>query len=64
MAALPGEIEAEHLVGTYSDTILRLSLSWVNSLHDAQYICQTVLLKRLERQEGFPRLREPGPRAL
>ena len=45
MKACPDE--AERLVETYSDLILRLSLSWVRSSHDAQDICQTVLLKRL-----------------
>ena len=44
MKACPDE--AERLVETYSDLILRLSLSWVRSSHDAQDICQTVLLKR------------------
>ena len=46
--------EAERLVETYSDLILRLSLSWVRSSHDAQDICQTVLLKRLEYTGTFP----------
>lgn len=52
MKACPDE--AERLVETYSGLILRLSLSWVRSSHDAQDICQTVLLKRLEYTGTFP----------
>lgn len=39
--------EAERLVETYSDLILRLSYTWLKSTQDAQDICQTVFLKLL-----------------
>ena len=41
--------EAERLVETYSDLVLRLSYSYLNQTQDAQDICQTVFLKLLER---------------
>ena len=59
-AATPGrslrldpEIEARRLVGTYSSLILRLSFTYLKSTHDAQDICQNVLMKLIERQEPF-----------
>lgn len=59
-AASPGrslhldpEIEARRLVGTYSGLILRLSFTYLKSTHDAQDICQNVLMKLIERQEPF-----------
>ena len=59
-AATPGrnlrldpEIEARRLVGTYSSLILRLSFTYLKSTHDAQDICQNVLVKLIERQEPF-----------
>lgn len=42
--------EAERLVETYSDLVLRLSYSYLNQTQDAQDICQTVFLKLLERK--------------
>ena len=39
--------EAERLVYTYSDLILRLSYTYLKSTHDAEDICQNVLLKLL-----------------
>lgn len=45
--------EAERLVETYSDLILRLSCTWLRSTHDAEDICQTVLLKLLTGEERF-----------
>lgn len=39
------EVEAERLVGAYTDLILRLSYTYLKSTHDAEDICQTVLLK-------------------
>lgn len=39
--------EVERLVQTYSDTILRLSYSYLKSVYDAEDICQTVFLKLL-----------------
>ena len=41
----------------WSDTVLRIAWTWTNSAHDAQDICQTVLLKLLEDQRTFP---DPG----
>ena len=45
--------EAERLVETYSDLVLRLSYSYLNQTQDAQDICQTVFLKLLERAPDF-----------
>lgn len=45
--------EAERLVETYSDLVLRLSYSYLNQTQDAQNICQTVFLKLLERAPDF-----------
>lgn len=39
------EVEVERLVGAYADLILRLSYTYLKSTHDAEDICQTVLLK-------------------
>ena len=39
--------EAERLVQTYSDMILRLSWTYLKSTQDAEDICQTVFLKLL-----------------
>ena len=49
---------AEYLVQTYSDDILRLSYTYLNNIHDAQDICQDVLLKLLTLQRDFPGVRE------
>lgn len=45
---------AERLVSDYSDMILRLGYSILNSVQDAQDICQEVLLKRMAFAETFP----------
>ena len=45
--------EAERLVETYSDLILRLSYSYLKSTEDAKDICQTVFLKLLEKPRSF-----------
>lgn len=37
--------QAERLVYTYADMILRLSYTYLKSTHDAEDICQTVFLK-------------------
>ena len=47
------EILAEHLVNTYSDMLVRIGFTWFHNPYDAQDICQTVLMKRMEREEGF-----------
>ena len=45
--------EAERLVETYSDLILRLSYSYLKSREDAKDICQTVFLKLMEQPRTF-----------
>lgn len=45
--------EVERLVNTYSDLILRVSYTYLNSTHDAQDICQTVFLKLLTGKQKF-----------
>ena len=45
--------EAERLVNTYADLILRLSYTYLKNTHDAQDICQTVFLKLIERRPAF-----------
>ena len=45
--------EAERLVDTYSDLILRLSYTYLKSTQDGEDICQTVLLKLLTGDETF-----------
>ena len=45
--------EAERLVDTYSDLILRLSWTYLKSTQDGEDICQTVLLKLLTGAEAF-----------
>lgn len=45
--------QAERLVETYSDLILRLSYTYLKSTQDGEDICQTVLLKLLTGDEKF-----------
>lgn len=45
--------EAERLVDTYSDLVLRLSYAYLKQTEDAQDICQTVFLKLLEKPKKF-----------
>ena len=45
--------EAERLVNTYADLILRLSYTYLKETQDAQDICQTVFLKFLEKPRTF-----------
>lgn len=45
--------QAEYLVQTYSDLILRLSYTYLKSTHDAEDICQTVFLKYLTAGQSF-----------
>lgn len=45
--------EAERLVETYADLILRLSYTYLNHTQDAQDLCQTVFLKLLEKAPAF-----------
>ena len=39
------EAEANRLVATYADTILRVSYTYLHNTQDAEDICQEVLLK-------------------
>ena len=57
--------EAERLVNTYADLILRLSYTYLSHTHDAQDICQTVFLKLIERPRPSPprSMRRPGSSA-
>ena len=45
--------EAERLVNTYSDLILRLSYTYLKETEDAKDVCQTVFLKLLEHPRQF-----------
>ena len=45
--------EAQRLVDTYSDLILRLSYTYLKSTQDGEDICQTVLLKLLTGDKAF-----------
>lgn len=45
--------EAQRLVNSYSDLILRLSFTYLKSTQDGEDICQTVLLKLLTGGEVF-----------
>ncbi len=45
--------EAERLVNSYSDLILRLSYTYLKSVQDAEDICQTVFLKLLSVGKTF-----------
>lgn len=47
---------ARRLVESYSDQLLRLAYSVLNSVPDAQDVCQEVLLKRLEHTGDFESL--------
>ena len=47
---------AERLINTYADTILRISFMYLRQTHDAEDICQTVFLKLLTRDIHFENL--------
>lgn len=49
----PIEAEANRLVATYADTILRVSYTYLHNTQDAEDICQEVLLKTLGRAKSF-----------
>lgn len=51
------QAQAEHLVTSYADMILRLSYTYLGSTHDAEDICQTVLLRAMTKA---PRFRDAG----
>lgn len=44
---------AERLVNTYSDMILRISVMYLKQTYDAEDICQDVFLKLLQRELSF-----------
>lgn len=44
---------AERIVTTYSDMLIRIGYTWFGNPYDAQDICQTVLMKRMEHTEEF-----------
>ena len=48
------EEQAERLVNTYSDLILRLSYTYLHSAQDAEDICQEVFLELVSRNPTFP----------
>ena len=45
--------DAERLVQTYSDLILRLAYTYLKSTHDAEDICQNIFLKLLTGSQTF-----------
>lgn len=45
--------QAEYLVETYADTILRLSYTYLKNTADAQDVCQTVFVKLLTVPRNF-----------
>ena len=47
------ENEAERLVRTYADLILRVSYTYLKSTHDAEDICQNVLIKLMSGSQAF-----------
>lgn len=53
MAERTEEALARRLVETYSDQLLRLAYSLLDSVPDAQDVCQEVLLKRLDHAGAF-----------
>lgn len=52
-AANAVDVAARRAVDLYSDLILRLSYTYLKSTHDAEDICQTILMKLLMRPGGF-----------
>lgn len=48
------EKRAEYLVERYADLLVRIGYTWLRDRDDAQDICQTVLIKLLERPRTFP----------
>ena len=53
MPPIPDRAEAQRLVDTYSDLLLRLSYTYLGSTADAQDICQSVFLKLLQAPRTF-----------
>lgn len=47
------DAEADRLVQTYADLILRLSYTYLHSTHDAEDICQNVLMKLMVGNQAF-----------
>lgn len=48
-----GHTDAERLVRTYADTILRLCYTYLHSTADAEDICQDTLIKLIQKREPF-----------
>lgn len=49
--------EAERLINTYADTILRISYMYLKETHDAEDICQNIFLKLLVKNMKFEDLK-------
>ena len=47
------DTEAQRLVQTYADLILRLGYTYLKSTHDAKDVCQNVLIKLLQTDRAF-----------
>ena len=47
------DTEAQRLVQTYADLILRLGYTYLKSTHDAEDVCQNVLIKLLQSDRAF-----------
>lgn len=47
------DTEAQRLVQTYADLILRLGYTYLKSTHDAEDVCQNVLIKLLQTDRAF-----------
>lgn len=47
------EAEAKRVVQSYSDLILRLSYTYLKSFHDAEDLCQNILIKMLTKAPRF-----------
>lgn len=44
---------AEHLVETYTDTLLRIGYTWLGDLDDAKDVCQIALIRAWEAGKSF-----------
>lgn len=53
LSCTSAEGQAQRLVGTYADAILRLSYTYLHSTADAEDICQTVLLRAMTSAPAF-----------
>lgn len=53
MSTAEREQSARRIVEAYSDMLIRVGYTWFGNPYDAQDICQTVLMKRIERADAF-----------